>query len=130
MVATEAGTHPNVSALVYVYVAYVYVAARAPDAGKDYAALVARFPAAPAAAGIVKADGFLRLSEMAFLNDFANGVEAVKAHELYAVQQPNAATLPLTARTTAAAWRSKPSWYAISKQDRTINSVLDLWRRE
>jgi hypothetical protein len=32
MIVTEAGMHPNVSALVYV-------AARAPDAGEDYAAL-------------------------------------------------------------------------------------------
>src|SRR5262249_55521585 len=32
MIVTEAGVHPNVSALVYV-------AARAPDAGEDYAAL-------------------------------------------------------------------------------------------
>ena len=30
----------------------VYVAARAPDAGEDYAALAARFPTPPATAGI------------------------------------------------------------------------------
>jgi pimeloyl-ACP methyl ester carboxylesterase len=118
MVATEAGVHPNVSALVYV-------AARAPDAGEDYAALAARYPAAPASAGLVNADGFLQLNETAFLNDFANGVEPVKAHQLYAVQQPNVATLSPSARTTVAAWRSKPSWYAVSKQDRTINSDLE-----
>ena len=46
MIVTEAGVHPNVSALVYV-------AARAPDAGEDYAALVKRFPAPPASAGII-----------------------------------------------------------------------------
>ena len=27
-------------------------------------------------------------------------------------------------KTTAAAWRSKPSWYAISRQDRTISPEL------
>src|SRR5262245_49708712 len=36
MIVTEAGVHPNVLALVYV-------AARAPDAGEDYAALAKRF---------------------------------------------------------------------------------------
>src|SRR3984957_15231248 len=41
MIVTEAGIHPNVSALVYV-------AARAPDAGEDYAALAKRFPTPPA----------------------------------------------------------------------------------
>src|SRR5215510_1610921 len=46
MIVTEAGVHPNVSALVYV-------AARAPDAGEDYAALAKQFPTPPASAGIV-----------------------------------------------------------------------------
>ena len=46
MIVTEAGVHPNVSALVYV-------AARAPDAGEDYAALAKTFPTPPASAGIV-----------------------------------------------------------------------------
>ena len=46
MIVTEAGVHPNVSALVYI-------AARAPDAGEDYAALAKTYPAPPASAGIV-----------------------------------------------------------------------------
>ena len=118
MVATEAGVAPNVTALVYI-------AARAPDAGEDYAALAKRFAAPPASAGLVTSDGFSRLNEDAFLNDFANGVDPVKARELYAVQAPNVATLSVTARTTVAAWRAKPSWYAVSKQDRTINPDLE-----
>jgi pimeloyl-ACP methyl ester carboxylesterase len=28
-------------------------------------------------------------------------------------------------RTTVAAWRSKPSWYAISRQDRTTSPELE-----
>lgn len=118
MVATEAGVAANVTGLVYI-------AARAPDAGEDYTALAKRFPAPPASAGLVTVDGFSRLSENAFLNDFANGVDPVKARELYAVQAPNAATLSSTARTTVAAWRLKPSWYAVSKQDRTIDPDLE-----
>jgi pimeloyl-ACP methyl ester carboxylesterase len=118
MVASEAGVASNVTALFYI-------AARAPDAGEDYTALAKRFPAPPASAGLVTSDGFSRLSEDAFLNDFANGVEPVKARELYAVQAPNAAALCATARTTVAAWRLKPSWYAVSKQDRTINPDLE-----
>ncbi len=118
MVATEAGVAPNVTALVYV-------AARAPDAGEDYTALAKRFPTPPASAGLVTTDGFSRLNEDAFLNDFANGVDPVKARELYAVQAPGAATLSAGARTTVAAWRVKPSWYAVSKQDRTIDPGLE-----
>jgi pimeloyl-ACP methyl ester carboxylesterase len=118
MVISEAGVDPNVSALVYV-------AARAPDAGEDYTALAARFPAPPASAGLVKSGDYAQLSQDAFLTDFANGVDPVKARELYAVQAPIAATLFPTAKTTVAAWRSKPSWYAVSKQDRTINPDLE-----
>jgi pimeloyl-ACP methyl ester carboxylesterase len=64
MIVTEAGVHPNVSALVYV-------AARAPDAGEDYTALAATYPTPPATAGIVFDGDEGRLSEEAFLRDFA-----------------------------------------------------------
>src|ERR1700730_4279343 len=63
-IVTEAGVHPNVSALVYV-------AARAPDAGEDYTALAKTFPTPPATAGIVFDGDKGRLSEAAFLRDFA-----------------------------------------------------------
>jgi pimeloyl-ACP methyl ester carboxylesterase len=118
MIACEVGTDPKVSALVFV-------AARAPDAGEDYAALAAKYPSPQASAGVVTSEGFSQLTESAFLTDFANGVEPAKARELYAVQQPYAATLTKTAKTTVAAWRSKPSWYAVSKQDRTIDPDLE-----
>jgi pimeloyl-ACP methyl ester carboxylesterase len=118
MVITEAGVAPNVSALVYV-------AARAPDAGEDYIALAKRFPTPPAAAGIVKSGAFEQLSESAFLNDFANGVDSLRAHVLYAVQAPIATTLFPTAKTTVAAWRSRPSWYAVSRHDRSMNPDLE-----
>jgi pimeloyl-ACP methyl ester carboxylesterase len=119
MVLTQAGVDPKVSALVYV-------AARAPDAGESWTELAAKFPTAPAGAGLVKlGGGLVELSEAAFLTDFANGVDPAKARLLYAVQAPNAATLSPSAKTTVAAWRSKPSWYAVSKQDRTINADLE-----
>ena len=43
-----------------------------------------------------------------------------QAKELYAVQWPTAASI-FAGRTTEAAWHSKPSWYAVSKNDGTIN---------
>jgi pimeloyl-ACP methyl ester carboxylesterase len=116
-VITEAGTDPCVVGLVYV-------AARAPDAGEDYAALAKRFPAPPANAGLVYEHGFGGLTEHAFLNDFANGVDPVKARTLYAVQGRVSETL-FTESVTAAAWRSKPCWYAVSRQDRTTSPELE-----
>jgi pimeloyl-ACP methyl ester carboxylesterase len=116
MIVTEAGMHPSVSALVYV-------AARAPDAGEDYAALGKTFPTPPATAGIVFDGDEGRLNEEAFLRDFAGDLPEAQARVLYAVQQPFHKAL-LAGKTMQAAWRSKPSFYAVSTEDRTINPDL------
>src|SRR3954467_6707742 len=60
MIVTDVGVDPKVTALVYV-------AARAPDAGEDYAALAKTYPTPPATASIVFNDDWGRLSEEAFL---------------------------------------------------------------
>jgi pimeloyl-ACP methyl ester carboxylesterase len=116
MIVTEAGMHPSVSALVYV-------AARAPDAGEDYTALAQTFPTPPATAGIVFDGDEGRLNEEAFLRDFAGDLPEAKAKVLYAVQEPFHKAL-LAGKTMQAAWRSKPSYYAVSTEDRTINPDL------
>jgi pimeloyl-ACP methyl ester carboxylesterase len=116
VIITETGVHPNVSALVYV-------AARAPDAGEDYAALAKSYPMPPVAAGILFDGDEGRLGEEAFLRDFAGDLPEAKARVLYAVQQPFNKAL-LTGKTTQAAWREKPSYYAVSTEDRTINPDL------
>src|SRR5882724_10355075 len=71
-VISEAGVDPKVSALVYV-------AARAPDAGEDYAALAAKFPTPPASAGLVVTNGYAQLGEEAFVQYFAGDLDPVKA---------------------------------------------------
>jgi pimeloyl-ACP methyl ester carboxylesterase len=117
MIVTEAGVHPNVSTVVYV-------AARAPDAEEDYAALASKFPTPPATAGIVFDGDEGRLTESAFLRDFAGDLPEARARVLYAIQQPFHKAL-LTGKTKHAAWRSKPSFYAVSTDDRTINPDLE-----
>ena len=119
-IISETGNDPNVSALVYV-------AARAPDAGEDFAALAAKFPKPPASAGVVRVDGFFWLGEETFLKDFAGDLAPARARALFAVQGQVASAL-VTERTTTAAWRSKPSWYQVSTQDRTINPDLERFR--
>lgn len=116
MIVTDAGDAPNVTALVYV-------AARAPDDNEDYTALAKRFPTAPAGAGIVFDGDEGRLSEEAFLRDFAPDLPAGRARALCAVQWPFHREL-LQGRVERAAWHSKPSYYAISTRDRVIDPQL------
>lgn len=113
MVISQAGSDPKVKGLVYI-------AARAPAAREDYAALTKSWPAAPASAGITWQGDYGKLSESAFIHDFAGDLPAREAKALYAVQQPMGRAIT-TAKTTEAAWQIKPSWYAVSTQDRTIN---------
>src|SRR6202162_1421277 len=55
MIVTEVGVDPKITALVYV-------AARAPDAGEDYAALAKNYPSPPASAGVVLNDDWGQLT--------------------------------------------------------------------
>ena len=116
-VISQAGVDPKVSALVYV-------AARAPDAGEDYGALAAKFPKPPASTGLVESHGYAQLNEEAFVKYFAGDIDPVKARALYAVQGRISSTL-FAARTTVAAWKSKATFYAISKQDKTTSPELE-----
>src|ERR1044071_6246329 len=81
MIVSEVGVDPKVTALVYV-------AARAPDAGEDYTALARNYSTPPATAGIVFNDDWGRLSEEAFLRDFAGDLPPEEARVIYDVQQP------------------------------------------
>src|SRR5207249_6827673 len=72
MIVTEAGMHPNVSALVYV-------AARTPDPGEDYTALAKRFPTPAASAGIVFHGDDGRWGEESVLRDFAGDLPEAKS---------------------------------------------------
>ncbi len=116
-VVTQTGVDPKISALVYC-------SARAPDANEDYAALAKTYPAPPASAGLVHAGGYAQLSEEAFLRDFAGDIDPVAARALYAVQGRAAESL-FGDRVTQAAWRTKPCFYQVSNQDRTINPDLE-----
>ena len=109
---TEAGVHPKVIALVYV-------AALAPDVDEDFPTLAAKFPPAPAAKGFQLKEGHLPLSQDAFLNDFAQDVPRAKALAIFAAQAPVVANL-FAAKAKNAAWRQKPSYYAVATLDRTV----------
>jgi len=117
-VITEAGGDPKVSALVYV-------AAFAPDAGQSAGSLNASVPPAPLAAEVrPDSEGFLKLTETGVSEDFGQDVSPSEKLELYAAQAPTNVKA-LGGTISAAAWRSKPSWYIVAAEDRAIPPTLE-----
>jgi pimeloyl-ACP methyl ester carboxylesterase len=116
-IISEVGADEGITALAYI-------SARAPDAGEDWATLAKNYPAPPASAGVQTVAGWSQLSEQAFLSDFAQDVDPAKARVLCAAQGRNTTAL-VTETTTVAAWRTRPTWYQVSRMDRTIDPDLE-----
>ena len=116
-VISEAGTDPKVISLVYI-------AALAPDVGEAFGDMVKKFPAPPGLGALVAKDGFAALSPEGFVKYFMPDVPAPRAKVLAASQGPVAATL-FDDKTTQAAWKSKPSFYAVSTQDQMIAPEME-----
>jgi len=112
-VITEAGTHPNVSGLVYI-------TAFAPDKGESVGALIKGFPAnAPAPPIVPPQDGFLALDKKAFPAAFAGDVDPEKAAFMADSQVPWGVEA-LGGNISEPAWRTRPSWYLVVTEDRMI----------
>ena len=71
------------------------------------------------AAPIVDAQGFMSLSADAIATQFAWDVAAADARVLAATQTP-ISTSAFAAKVSGVAWKTKPSWYIVAKQDRAI----------
>jgi pimeloyl-ACP methyl ester carboxylesterase len=112
-VITEAGTHPNVAALVYV-------CAFAPDKGESVGSLIAGFPAdGPQPPILPPRNGFLFLERDKFYPSFAADLPADLAAFMADSQVPWAVDAPAGA-ITEASWQTKPSWYLVTTEDRMI----------
>jgi pimeloyl-ACP methyl ester carboxylesterase len=112
-VITEAGTDPNVVALVYI-------AAFAPDAGESVNTLIADPPpGAPVPPILPGKDGFLFLDREKFHDSFAGDLPAAQAAFMADSQVPWGGAA-LAGSITEPAWRVKPSWYLIATEDRMI----------
>jgi len=117
VVITEVGNDPKVSALVYV-------AALAPDAGEPFEDLAKRFPTPPGGASIRATSGYAQLDNDGFVSHFAPDLPPEQARVLAAVQGPIGAGL-FGEKTTVAAWKTKPCWYAVSTVDQIIAPELE-----
>jgi pimeloyl-ACP methyl ester carboxylesterase len=112
-VITEAGTHENVAALVYI-------AAFAPDTGESVNTLIADPPpGAPVPPILPPKDGFLFLDREKFAASFAGDLPAEQAAFMADSQVPWGVDA-LGGSITEPAWRTKPSWYLVATEDRMI----------
>jgi pimeloyl-ACP methyl ester carboxylesterase len=116
-VITQAGATEKVAALVYV-------AAFAPDEGESTSDVQKNFPPPPYVT-LLQADsgGFLRLPAEAITQYFAQDISAAQSRVLAATQGPIRGSA-FADKVTVAAWRSKPSWYLVTEQDRMIYPQL------
>jgi len=113
VVITEAGTDPKVAALVYI-------AAFAPDKGESVSALIKNPPpGAPVPPILPPQDGFLFLDREKFRASFAADVSAGAAAFMADSQVPWGVQA-LDGAISEPAWRTKPSWYLVSTEDRMI----------
>ena len=113
VVITEAGMHDKVAGLVYI-------AAFAPDAGESVNALIADPPpGAPVPPILPPQDGFLFLDREKFADSFAADLPADLAAFMSDSQVPWGLEA-LNGTVSEPAWRSKPSWYLVSSDDRMI----------
>ncbi len=112
-VITEAGTHPNVAALVYI-------CAFAPDKDESVNTLLATFPPdAPQPPILPPQDGFLFLDRDKFHASFAGDLPAADAAFMADAQVPWGLDA-LGGPVAESAWRAKPSWYLVTTEDRMI----------
>ena len=115
-VITQAGGHSNVAALVYI-------AACAPDIGESTTDVERDGPSSPVISRFeVDAGGFLYLPPAVVQEFLAHDLSAAEVMVLAAAQPPIRASALLD-RVTRAAWRTKPSWYAVTDEDRIVSPV-------
>jgi pimeloyl-ACP methyl ester carboxylesterase len=110
---TATGTHPQVAALVYI-------AAFAPDRGESVNTLIANpAPGAPVPPILPPQDGFLFLDRAKFAASFAADVDSNLAAFMADAQVPWGVDA-LAGAITEPAWRTTPSWYLVTTEDRMI----------
>jgi len=115
-IITAAGVHKDVKSLVYIN-------AFQPDVGESVGTLNDKMPAANKSVGPV-GEGYLAVDPQAFPNDFAADVPKPMARFMAESQVPVAAEA-FGAKAAVAAWKEKPSYAVVSKEDRMINPDLE-----
>lgn len=122
-VITGAGHVSNVVGLVYI-------AAFAPDEGDSLGSLFGRREPPSGASSIrPDKDGFLWIAQDSFRESFGQDLDAQEALVMAVSQKPIAGRC-FEDKSGSPAWKSKPSWYQVSKNDRMIPPETEAWMAE
>jgi pimeloyl-ACP methyl ester carboxylesterase len=117
VVISSAGDDPKVVGLVYI-------CAFAADTGESVLSLIKTAPAgAPAPPILPPQDGFLFLDRQKFAGSFAADVKPEIA-DFMANSQVPWGLAAASGGATAAAWKTKPSWYLLTTEDHMIAPEL------
>jgi pimeloyl-ACP methyl ester carboxylesterase len=114
-IITHAGTDDRVAALVYI-------CALAPDEDETAASLQAKFPQTDLFNYLEVAEGRIWLLPDG-IGCFAGDLSPEEQQLVWATQGVPAADL-FEQKAPGAAWKSKPSWYVLGNNDRTVNPDL------
>src|SRR5579862_5316245 len=115
-VITGAGTDDRVAGLVYI-------AALAPDADETSQTQQSNFPKTDVFSYIEVADGRIWLRPEG-IDCFAGDLSEQEKKLVWATQCVPAPDL-FNAKVAGTAWKSKPSWYIVAKNDRTVHPDLE-----
>jgi pimeloyl-ACP methyl ester carboxylesterase len=120
-VITGAGHASNVVGLVYI-------AAFAPDEGESPNSILARTDPSPGVAALSPAfdDDFLWHSQEMFHDSFCQDLDDSESLIMATTQRPTARRC-LEDHAGKPAWKTKPSWYQVSAQDRMIPPATERW---
>jgi pimeloyl-ACP methyl ester carboxylesterase len=104
--------------------ALVYIAAFAPEPGEAIGAYGDKYPAPLNATLKPDAAGFLYIDRARFREVFCADVPATEASVMAATQKPVIGSA-FGASVDQAAWKTIPSWYLVTQDDRAINPDLE-----
>ena len=112
---THAGTDARVAGLVYI-------AALAPDADETSQSLLDKFATTPVFGHIEVTDGRVWLKQSGVAH-FAGDLPEAEQKLIYATQGAPVADL-FNQKVEGTAWKSKPSWYVLAREDQTVHPDL------
>lgn len=117
-VITQAGDDPKVAGLVYV-------AAYAPEEGQSANDASSPYGLTPGQKQIrLDASHFAYMTEEGIVEDFAQGLPLAERKVIWVVQGLDYGPA-FQDKLTVAAWKTKPSWFVVSANDRMLSPAME-----